>query len=373
MIPKALGLLRHTGQYGSLASVYLLLTLLFIPSALAQGRKSLSGGDHVGNQIPALPVAILNLDTYLKTSGKDKSTALAELRNSAERAGLGLVLDVSASPSQVLWASNLTEWDAMLKSGASAPEPSLAIINIKEAIVNSRQGQREFESLQEKFDPKRAELETMNKEVDELQKKFNYLQNRLNDDARAELLREIDSKKKVLQKTYEDANTDIQDQQGEILKRIGQKIELVLEQYAKASGFTVVLNISGTNPVLWATASKDITKEIVSAFDFGSVGKHSGDNHSVFATINIMTAIQSTREGKIEFASVGTDTNKRNEIYNRISRKMMTVLDYYAKSHELALVFDTSGAASPVLYAATNTDITSQIVSTYDSEPLLSG
>ena len=48
---------------------------------------------------------------------------------------------------------------------AAAPAPTasaatkVGIINIQAAIVNSNEGQRDFESLQKKFDPKRAELE----------------------------------------------------------------------------------------------------------------------------------------------------------------------------------------------------------------------
>jgi outer membrane protein len=42
---------------------------------------------------------------------------------------------------------------------AAAPAPAVTkvgIINIQAAIVNSNEGQRDFETLQKKFDPKRA-------------------------------------------------------------------------------------------------------------------------------------------------------------------------------------------------------------------------
>ena len=125
---------------------------------------------------------------------------------------------------------------------AAAAVPASAkvgIVNIQAAIVGSNEGQRDFEELQKKFDPKRQELEGLNKEVDELQKKFNAQGDKLNDEARADLLKQIDSKKKQLQRNYEDANTDIQAQQNDIANRIGQKLVSVLDKYAKANGFTV--------------------------------------------------------------------------------------------------------------------------------------
>jgi outer membrane protein len=157
---------------------------------------------------------------------------------------------------------------------ATTPAPTapaatkVGIINIQAAIVNSNEGQRDFENLQKKFDPKRAELENLNKEVDELQKKFNAQGDKLNDEARGDLLKQIDSKKKILQRNYEDANTDVQAQQNEIANRIGQKLVGVLDKFAKDNGFTVILDVSGqSSPVLWADSSVDITKMVVEAYN----------------------------------------------------------------------------------------------------------
>jgi outer membrane protein len=144
----------------------------------------------------------------------------------------------------------------------------VGIVNIQAAIVNSNEGQRDFETLQKKFDPKRTELESLNKEVDELQKKFNTQGDKLNDEARGDLLKQIDSKKKTLQRSYEDANTDIQAQQNEIANRIGQKLVEVLDKYAKDNSYTLILDVSGqASPVLWAASSVDITKAVVDAYN----------------------------------------------------------------------------------------------------------
>jgi outer membrane protein len=152
---------------------------------------------------------------------------------------------------------------------AAAPAVTkVGIVNIQSAIVGSNEGQRDFESLQKKFDPKRQELEGLNKEIDELQKKFNTQGDKLNDEARGDLLKQIDAKKKLMQRNYEDANTDIQAQQNEIANRIGQKLVSVLDKYAKDNGFTVILDVSGqASPVLWAASSVDITTAVVEAYN----------------------------------------------------------------------------------------------------------
>ena len=167
---------------------------------------------------------------------------------------------------------------ALAQSAATAPASAapaavssggkVGIVNIQQAIVTSNEGQRDFAELQKKFDPKRQELESLNKEIDELQKKFNTQAEKLNDEARADLLKQIDSKKKQMQRNYEDANADVQAQQNEIANRIGQKLVQVLDKYAKDHDYSVVLDVSAQqSPVLWAAASVDITKPVIEAYN----------------------------------------------------------------------------------------------------------
>ncbi len=145
----------------------------------------------------------------------------------------------------------------LAQSAATAPAAAAAtvassagkvgIVNIQQAIVTSNEGQRDFA---------------------ELQKKFNTQAEKLNDEARADLLKQIDSKKKQMQRNYEDANADVQAQQNEIANRIGQKLIQVLDTYAKEHEFSVVLDVSGqASPVLWAAASVDITKPVIDAYN----------------------------------------------------------------------------------------------------------
>lgn len=160
--------------------------------------------------------------------------------------------------------------EAVTEKAASTPS-KVAIINIQQAIITSNEGQRDFTALQQKFDPKRQELETLNKQVQELQKKFSTQGDKLSDEARGDLLKQIDDKKKQLQRKYEDANSDLQSQQNEIANRIGQKMISVLDKYAKEHGYTVVLDVSGQqSPVLWAASSTDITKALVDAYNASS-------------------------------------------------------------------------------------------------------
>jgi len=54
------------------------------------------------------------------------------------------------------------------------------------------------------------------------------------------------------------------------------------------------------------------------------------------------------------------------EVVDRIGRKMMDVLDRYARENGFVAVFDSSAQNSPILYASSNIDITQEIIKLYD-------
>jgi outer membrane protein len=54
------------------------------------------------------------------------------------------------------------------------------------------------------------------------------------------------------------------------------------------------------------------------------------------------------------------------EVVDRIGRKMIDVLDRYARENGFVAIFDSSAQNSPILYASTNIDVTTEIIKLYD-------
>lgn len=154
---------------------------------------------------------------------------------------------------------------------AAAAPTKVGIINIELAIIGSNEGQREFTNLQKRFEPKQNELQALNKEVEELKKQLSTQGDKLNDDARANLVKSIEQKQKNLQRSAEDAQNDFQTQQKDLANQIGRKLLQTLDKYARNNGYTVILDVSNPQtPVLWAGNSVDLTKEIVDAYNMDS-------------------------------------------------------------------------------------------------------
>jgi outer membrane protein len=146
----------------------------------------------------------------------------------------------------------------------------VGIIDVQQVIVATNEGQRDFEALQKKFDPKRNELQGMSKEVDALKSQLNTQGEKLNEEARAKMVKDIESKQKVLQRQAEDAQNEFQQEQNTIAQRILQKLGPVIDKYAKDNGYGLLIDSSNPwpqGPVLWANQGVDISKAIVDQYN----------------------------------------------------------------------------------------------------------
>jgi outer membrane protein len=146
----------------------------------------------------------------------------------------------------------------------------IGTINLEQAVFGSNEGQRDIETLSKKLEPKQTELKGMNDELENLKKQLNTQGEKLNDDARGTLVKQIEQKQKSFERSVQDARDDAQNQQNEIFQRILQKMGPLVLKYAGDNGFGVILDTSNPwpqGPVVWSGPAVDITKPIVDAYN----------------------------------------------------------------------------------------------------------
>jgi len=143
-------------------------------------------------------------------------------------------------------------------------------ISMEQAIFATNEGRRDFEALGKKLEPKQNELKGQNDEIDALKKQLSAQQDKLNEDARANLVKQIETKQKSLDRQLQDAREDAQNQQNEIAQRILQKLGPVLIKYASENGFGVIIDTSQPwpqSPVVWWGEAVDVTKPVVDVYN----------------------------------------------------------------------------------------------------------
>ena len=157
--------------------------------------------------------------------------------------------------------------------GLSAPAAAqtaqkLAVINIQQAIVETKDGQKARNELQSKFGPTQKELQDKQTKLASLQDQYRKGQNTLSDEAKQKLARDIDAATTSLKRDTEDANAEVQDAERKVMDELGGKMMAVLNKYAADNGYVLVIDVSNPQtPVLFASNTIDITREVISLYD----------------------------------------------------------------------------------------------------------
>ena len=147
----------------------------------------------------------------------------------------------------------------------TAMDAKIALVNFEQVVLASNEGQVVTANTQKKYEPKKNELEKQSQEIEALKK---GLTPTMADEARAKLLREIDTKEKSLQRNADDASTAYNSEWQEALTGVAQKISVTMKKYCADSGFTLLLDVSSQQSnVLWAVPSTDISQAVVDLYN----------------------------------------------------------------------------------------------------------
>ena len=160
---------------------------------------------------------------------------------------------------------------AILLAAATAfgQAPSkVGVINIQGALVSTKDGQKAAAELESKATPRRKELESKQSEINSLKDQLQKGSNTLSDQTKQNLYRDIDGKTTKLNRDVQDAEAEWNEEQQKVLQQLGQKMMVVIDKYARDNGYTLILDVSSPQtPVLYASNTIDITKDIIELYD----------------------------------------------------------------------------------------------------------
>jgi Skp family chaperone for outer membrane proteins len=196
--------------------------------------------------------------------------------------GYGMVVDVSNPwpASNVLWFSPSVDITKAIVDGYNSPSqviaqiaPSgtrFAVINIQGAVFGSKEGKGEAEALTKRMEPTQKDLESQNDQLKGLQQQLQSQGDKLTDDARVTLVKQIETKKASLERAVQEFQANGQNQAREIFQRILAKMAPSVIRYATDHGYAMILDTSQSWPqssLLWAAEGVDVTKAIIEGYD----------------------------------------------------------------------------------------------------------
>jgi outer membrane protein len=162
---------------------------------------------------------------------------------------------------------------AQTAPASPAPAPAggasrVAIIQFQEAVLTTQEGQEASAALKAKFDPRKAALEKRQADLQSMQDKLQRGGTTMTAEARNKMQADLTAGGRNLNRDADDLNAEVQEEEGKIMQSMAAKMGEVIQKYAGANGYSVVLDVSSQQtPVLWAAQSANITADIVKQYD----------------------------------------------------------------------------------------------------------
>jgi Skp family chaperone for outer membrane proteins len=172
------------------------------------------------------------------------------------------------------------------------PKRTLKVVSIdvQLAITSTNEGTRDIAALNKRFGPKVTELQNLKNEIEGLQKQLSTQGDKMDGEARANLVKSIETKQRSFQSSAEVGQKDWQGQANEIAHQILQKMAPIMQKYVQKNQVDAVVDLSVSHgpgdlqdwpngPLMWkgpsvdkyaavsAKPESDITSAIIEAYN----------------------------------------------------------------------------------------------------------
>ena len=158
---------------------------------------------------------------------------------------------------------------------AAHAQGKIGIININGAIGTTQEGKKAIADMQKKYQPRQQELQRLQQEINSIQDQLGKQTATLSDEEQRRLSRDLEDKQKLLKRSSDDAQSDYNADRDEVIRRIGQKMVHVIDEYAQQNNFTLIID-GAQIPVYYAAKDIDVTAEIVKRYDAANPAADAG-------------------------------------------------------------------------------------------------
>jgi len=149
---------------------------------------------------------------------------------------------------------------------AAHAQGKIGLININGAIGTTQEGKKAIADMQKKYQPRQQELQRLQQEMQGIQDQLNRQNPPVSEDEQRRLNRELEDKQKVFKRSSDDAQSDYNADRDEVIRRIGQKMVRIIDEYAQQNSFALILD-GAQIPIYYAAKDVDVTAEIVKRYD----------------------------------------------------------------------------------------------------------
>lgn len=144
----------------------------------------------------------------------------------------------------------------------------VALVNMQQALAQTKEGQAQIAALDKKYGPKGQELQKRATDIQTKQEQLKKTQATLSDEARANLEAEINRLQASLQRDQQDIEQDSDEDQQHMVQGIYGKLVQAVTKVAQDNQIMLVFDVSSQpNNLVCCGSAQEITKEVVAQYD----------------------------------------------------------------------------------------------------------
>lgn len=144
-------------------------------------------------------------------------------------------------------------------------QTKVGFVNSQEILSGTAEGKAKLGELDQFWAGKQKEFDTRNQEITTLQQNIMAQQRTLDAESLAKMQRDLEQKQTELRRFQEDSRSEGNQRQEEILQAISQKVQVIIEEYAKNNSFAVIFVIDQSQA--YVNPKLDVTAEIIKLYD----------------------------------------------------------------------------------------------------------
>ncbi len=156
---------------------------------------------------------------------------------------------------------------ALFSSFASA-QVKIGVINVQKALADTDELKKASAELQKKYQPRQDEMDKLQKDLEAIDAQLNS--GKLNQQAAADLQAQGTRKQRDQQRMADDMNADVEKDRQDILARMSQKMQDVINKLAADKGLDMIIEASQT---LFYKPVFDLTADATTAYNTANPAK----------------------------------------------------------------------------------------------------
>lgn len=139
-------------------------------------------------------------------------------------------------------------------------------VDVQQVLITVKQGIAVRDQLKKSFDEKQAVLKKEEDAIKKLQDDYSKKAAVINDTEKQKRERDIQEKIIAIQQKTATYQKEIQDMEQKLKTPILERVKTVVDEVSKSSGVDFVYE-AATAPILYAKSEKDLTDDVIKAYD----------------------------------------------------------------------------------------------------------